>query len=131
MKTTRINPQSLLSTLWIFILFNIIFRDLHQFLAEGYIQDMIDLRLSEKSLLFYAFILEIPIAMVLLTRILMPKTNKWFNLIAASIMLIGLLFGLPSADLDDIFFTVVNMISLVAIGRIAILRLQPQNIRKE
>ena len=131
MKTTRINPQSLLSTLWIFILFNIIFRDLHQFLAEGYIQDMIDLRLSEKSLLWYAFILEIPIAMVLLTRILMPKTNKWFNLIAASIMLIGLLFGLPSADLDDIFFTVVNMISLVAIGRIAILRLQPQNIRKE
>lgn len=115
MTKNKIKPQTLLSTLWIFILFNMIFRDLHEFLADGYIEEMMSLKISETSLLFYGFILEIPILMVLLSRILNDKANKWVNLIAASIIMLGILSTLPSADMDDVFFTIINSAAFAAI----------------
>jgi len=35
MLKNQMNPQALLSTLWIFILLNMILRDLHEFPTEG------------------------------------------------------------------------------------------------
>ena len=40
MLTLPADRRPLLSSLWAFILFNMIFRDLHQFLAPGYIKQM-------------------------------------------------------------------------------------------
>ncbi len=115
----NIKPQMLLSTLWIFVLFNIIFRDLHQFLAKGFIEEMISQKISEPMALLYGVILEIPIVMVLLSRILSNTANKWSNVIAAGITILGILGTLPSADLDDIFFGVVKLIALITIIRVA------------
>ncbi|MBX2827505.1 MAG: hypothetical protein KTR22_05050 [Flavobacteriaceae bacterium] len=115
----KITSQTLLSTLWVFILFNMIFRDLHQLLAQGYIEEMMALEISNPAMLFYGIILEIPIAMVLLSRILKDKTNKWTNIVAASFVMLGTLSTLPSADWDDIFFVLVKLVAFLAIIRVA------------
>ena len=119
MKKRKIESQALLSTLWIFVLFNMIFRDLHQFANEGFIEELMSQKIKEELVLVFGFILEIPIAMVLLSRILNDKVNKWANTVASIITLLGLLSTLPSADMDDVFFTIVESAALFAIIVIA------------
>ena len=120
MRTDKLSPQSLLSTLWIFILFNMIFRDLHQFASEGFIQEIMNLKVSEVELLIYGVLLEIPISMVLLSRILKVKLNKWVNLFAAIISMLGLFSTIPQTDLDDLFFMAVQVVAYFFIIRTAL-----------
>lgn len=119
MKQNKINPQVILSTLWIFILFNIIFRDLHEFLNEGFVRELMTLQVTELEKLLYGVMLEIPIAMVLLSRVLNEKSNRWTNLAAGVMMLLGLLAGLTTADLDDVFFSCMNAAALLLVIRTA------------
>lgn len=119
MIKNKIKPQSLLSTLWIFVLFNMVFRDLHEFLKDGYIQEMMSLEITQEVALLYGGIAEIPIAMVVLARLLKNKINRWANAFAATITSLGLLSTIPSADMDDVFFTIMNMIALLSIIRVA------------
>ena len=111
----KINPRVLISTLWVVILFNMILRDLHEFPTEGYIENMISLHLSEELMLLFAFIVEIPILMIVLSRVLSNKANKWANVIAALLSIIGILYTLPKGQLDEIFFAIMNTGALVII----------------
>lgn len=115
MLKPKIEAQTLLSTLWIFILFNMILRDLHEFPTEGYVEELISLKLSEKVMLFYGFMVEIPILMVLFSRLLNDTANKWTNMLAASIALLGILSTLPAADMDDVFFAIISSAALLAV----------------
>lgn len=115
MSKNKINPRTLISTLWVFVLFNMILRDLHEFPTEGYVETLMSLKLSDEIMLLYAFIVEIPISMILLSRLLNDKANKWANLIAIVIASLGILSTLPSGDLDDLFFAIVNAGAFVAI----------------
>lgn len=115
----NIKPQTLLSTLWIFILFNMLLRDLHEFPTEGYIEELMTLKLSAPTMLLYGFIVEIPILMVLLSRILKDRVNKWANIVAASVAMLGIASTLPAADLDDIFFALINIGALLTVMRTA------------
>lgn len=118
MKQT-VSTTSLLSTLWIFVLLNIIFRDLHQLLNPIALQEMLTQKIPESQVLLFGIILEIPISMLLLCRILPTRVNKWANLIAAIITALGFLSTLPTADMDDMFFTLVKLIALIAIVYLA------------
>ncbi len=119
MKTSNIKSEVLLSTLWIVILFNMIIRDLHEFLREGYIEQMMSIGMSQEEVLLYGFIAQIPILMILLSRILAYKANKWYNTAASIITSLGLLSTLPKADMDDIFFVVVQNILLAVVLRVS------------
>ncbi|WP_299532802.1 DUF6326 family protein [Ulvibacterium sp.] len=119
MKSNKIEAQSLLSTLWIFVLFNMIFRDLHQFANKGFLKEIMSLDVSEELVLVFGFVIEVPILMVLLSRILKDKANKWTNIIAVSFTALGALSFVPSADLDDIFFMIMEFAAFMAIIRIA------------
>ena len=112
------NPV-LLSTMWIFILLNMIIRDLHQFLHSGYIQEMMQLSISEEAMLVFGIVAEVPLLMIVFSRILKPIPNKWANTFAAIIASLGLISTLPNADLDDLFFMVVQLISLIVVLRTA------------
>lgn len=118
----KIEPRTLISTLWIFILFNMILRDLHEFPTEGYIESMMNLKLSEEVMLFYAFIVEIPILMIVLSRILNNKANKWMNIIAVLFSILGTLYTLPTGHLDELFFAAINSAAFLIII-ITVLRL--------
>lgn len=109
------NANSLLSTLWIFVLLNMIFRDLHELAKKSYVEEILSSEIAEELLLLFGFILEIPILMVVLSRILNNKANKWANFFAVLVMIVGFLSTIPSADMDDIFFLMMQSAALVGI----------------
>ena len=119
MKDLKIDAPSLLSTLWIYVLLNMIFRDLHQFASPGFIEELMSLEVAEAYVLIFGIILEIPIIMVVLSRILRAKVNKWANIIAVGIFSLSMLSTLAGADMDDIFFMLMELLGFVAIIKIA------------
>ena len=114
------NPERLLSLLWAFILFNMIFRDLHQMLAPGYIDQMRGMQISEGSMLFYGFILELPILMMLLSNYLKPKTNRFANILVSLLVAGGIISTFFTADADDLFFGIIKLIALGLIFAVAL-----------
>jgi uncharacterized membrane protein YhaH (DUF805 family) len=124
MRKYKIEAQTLLSTLWIFVLFNIIFRDLHQLGKAGFIEEIMSgvvngVKLTDELALLGGFLAEIPILMVLLSRILDDKANKWANLIAGIITLVVFATAAPYADMDDVFHVVIEVVAILWIFRIA------------
>ena len=113
MKNYSLNPKALLSTLWIVVLFNILFRDIHELLNPNYFVNLEQLNVSQGQLILYALILEIPILMVLLSRVLPLKVNQWANGIAAALMTGGMLMTMIGGDSDDIFFGAANTLVLI------------------
>ena len=124
MKKYKIEPQTLLSTLWIFVLFNIIFRDLHQLGKPGFLEELMTgmvngIKITDELALIGGILAEIPISMVLLSRILNDKANKWANLIAGTITLVVFATAAPYADMDDVFHMVIEVAAILWIFRIA------------
>lgn len=94
------NKKDFLSTLWVFVTLNYLYCDLiglmDSNLLKQYFTGSVEGMVINEIFLFYAGILmEIPIAMVVLSKVLPKKTNCWANLTAASIKtlaMIGTLF---------------------------------------
>ncbi|MEO1919084.1 MAG: DUF6326 family protein [Paracoccaceae bacterium] len=106
---SKFDTRSLLSGLWLFVLLNIIFRDLHEFATATTIVEI-----TEELLLIGFVLVEIPIAMVLLSPILKYKINRWANIIAAVLTLAVTASALPG-DLDDNAFALIEIAALLVI----------------
>lgn len=124
MTNQKIKPQTLISTLWIFILLNMVFRDLHQLGKKGFLEEISSgivngVVISEELLLVGGILAEIPILMVLLSRILNHKANKWANIIAGTITLVVFATAIPSSDMDDIFHMIIEVAAILWIFQIA------------
>ncbi len=105
-----------LSTLWIFFLLNMIFRDIHEFVEPGFIEEIMTGTsngnpITEQMLLLGGVMIEVPIAMVLLSRLLPYRANRWANIIAAALY-ISLLVFFGTTDLDDTFHLIVEIAAL-------------------
>jgi len=117
--TAGIDRKVLFSTLWIFVLLNIIFRDIHEFATAEAIQEILTgvingRQITEELIFIGAFIVEIPIIMVLLSRVLKYSVNRWANIIAGVITFVVVVTG-ALTDLDDVFFVIVESVALIAI----------------
>jgi len=55
--------------------------------------------------------LEIPIAMIFLSRVLKYRANRWANIIAAAIT-IAFVVGMGSTDLHYIFFATIEVVCM-------------------
>ena len=113
----------LLSTLWIFVILNMIFLDVHAFFKPGFIAEIMTgvvngTQMTPGLLLIGAILVEIPIAMVLLSRVLKYKTNRWANIIVSIITMFGILNNI-SSDPDKIFFGTIMIITLLYIVQYA------------
>jgi hypothetical protein len=105
------------STLWMFYLFNVIFRDIHEFVEPGFIEQIMTgtfngMQITEELLLFGGFVAAVPISMVLLSRLLPYGANRWANIIAAVITLGFEINNGTTTDLDDTFHMVFEMAAL-------------------
>ena len=76
---------------------------------------------SEKSepvykglLLLGGIMAEVPISMVLLSRVLKYRINRWTNIFAGTVM-IAFVINNGARDLDDVFFITIGIISLLMI----------------
>jgi len=109
-----------LSTLWIVVLFNMLFRDIHEFARTGFLEEMLAMtsngaQISEGLLLAAAVVLEIPIIMIFLTQVLNVKVNRWANLIAAVFMLVAIISNNLAPDLDDLFYVAFECVALLLV----------------
>ena len=115
-KNIGTDTKATLSTLWIFLLFNITFHHLHDFFRPGLLEEMMTgivdgNQVTDELILVGSIMMEIPIAMVLLSRILNYRVNRWLNIIAGTIA-ISLIIGTGVKDLDDIFFAIIEVVSV-------------------
>lgn len=110
----KIETSTLLSSLWLFTLLNIIFRDIHELAKKSHLEEILATEVSEVLLFVAGFVIEIPIAMVLLSLLLVRKILRPINLIAALIISAGML-SFPPTDLDDVFFLIIQLLAMVAI----------------
>jgi hypothetical protein len=73
-----------LSMLWVFVLFNFLYADVMALFDAGLPQGV----MTAEALLAASFLMEIPIAMIVLSRVLRPRPNRWANMIAGAVMAI-------------------------------------------
>lgn len=112
----------ILSTLWIFVLFNYLYCDVVALMDPKLLKQFMTgnvggIHFTEGFLLGAAILMEIPIAMVLLSRVLNYKANRWANIIAGSIMTVvqlSSLFG-SSPAIYYIFFSFIEIASTLFI----------------
>lgn len=112
----NIDKKVLFSTLWIFVTLNYLYCDLIGLmdanLLQQYLTGSIDgLVLDESFLLMAAILMEIPIAMVLLSRILKYKANRWANISAAllkTMVMISTLF-IGTTTIYYTFFAIIEI----------------------
>jgi hypothetical protein len=119
-KITTLDRKAKLSTLWIFFLLNVIFRDLHELFRPGFLEEMMTgivngVPVTEQTLLLGGILMEIPIAMVLLSRVLEYRANRLANIVAAGVLSIAFIFGNGPKDLDDIWFLAIEVVTLLLI----------------
>ena len=116
--------QTLLSTLWIFVILNIFARDIHELGRPGMLEQVMSgvvdgVVVTEGLMLLGGIMFEVFIVMVVLSQVLKYKINRCVNMIMGLIAIGIVVITNLSPDLDNIFFMVIEMIALVAIIVIA------------
>jgi hypothetical protein len=108
--------KALFSTLWIFAMLNYFYCDYLSNLDAGVLKGLLDgkvagMAVNSTFMLSAAILMEIPTAMVLLSRVLPYRFNRWANIIAGLIMTlvqISSLFVGTSPTPHYIFYTVIE-----------------------
>jgi Family of unknown function (DUF6326) len=109
--------KALLSTLWVFVMFNYLYCDVIGLMDPGLLKQFMagnvgGMQINQGFLLGAAILMEIPISMVLLSRILKYGANRWANIIAGVMMTAvqasSLFFG-SSPTIYYMFFSVIEI----------------------
>lgn len=114
----KLDTKVLLSTLWIFVLINMIYADIIGMLRPGYIEllNQMSQKLSSSTILIFSVLMEIPILMILLSRILSINFNKIANYIAVPISIVYVIFGgLDNPPVSYIFFATIEISTMAFI----------------
>ncbi|MBU2877129.1 DUF6326 family protein [Aliiglaciecola lipolytica] len=118
--------KQFLSVLWIFLSVNYIYCDIfslhHAETLKGFIAGEIGgMKLTEEFLLSFAFIMQIPMAMIVLSRVLVFRINKYLNIVAAlitgSIQSYTLYMG---GTLHYVFFSIIEISTAILILYLAV-----------
>ena len=117
-RINRLEKKALLSALWLFVLFNFIFRDLHEIVKAEFLADALNgiydgREVTDAMFLLGGIIVEVPILMMLMAWVLPVQANRWANVIVAP--LFGLLLIGTPGDLDDYFHIGLMLIALAII----------------
>ena len=89
----KMDPKVLFSVLWIFLAVNYIYRDILSNMEPGTLQGYLagtvgEITITQEFLLAGALMMEIPFAMIFLSRVLKGAANRWANIIAAILMVV-------------------------------------------
>ena len=121
----KLNPKVVLSTLWIFAMFNYIYADLFgvhyneilqpEFMAEYMTGNMGAIQITEGFALTTAILMETAIAMVLLSRVIKYGANRWANIIVGLLHTVVVAASLFSGNLTY-FYAFFATIEIVCTG---------------
>ena len=90
-KTTETKDRKvILSTLWIFAMFNYLYADILTLMDSEVLNELMtgymgSVHITQEFLLLGAILMETAIAMVLLSRVLKYKVNRWANIIVGAL----------------------------------------------
>ena len=110
-ETAKMDIKVKLSTLWIVVMFNMAFADILSFMLEYSTGHLPEIQATQGLMLIAAIVLEIPIAMIFLSRVLKYGANRWANIIAGIITILFVIGG-GSTYLHYIFFATVEVLCL-------------------
>src|SRR5688500_1600444 len=120
------SERSLLSTLWIFVMLNYLYADvitlMDPTMLSGFLQGQVGpIRLTPKFLLGAAVMMEVPIAMTLLSRVLPWRANRIANLGAAAFktVVVGASLFVGTSTAYYWFFALIEIATTIAIFAIA------------
>lgn len=108
----------LLSILWIFVLINMIYADIIGMLRPGYLEllDRMSKQLDSGTVLVFSVLMEIPILMILLSRILPKQRNRIANFVAVPISILYVIFGgLDDPPVSYLFFGSIELLAMIYI----------------
>lgn len=121
-KTESMAIKEKISILWIVVMFNMAFADICSFMIPGSLNSIITgntpFEITQEIMLIFAILLEIPIAMIFLSRVMKYTANRWANIIASVITIIFVIGG-GSAYLHYYFFATIEVVSMLLIIRFA------------
>ena len=121
------NQKQLLSTLWIFLLGNYLYCDVLSLMDPKFLRVMLaggppGMPMTESFLLGAGILMEIPIAMLLVSRVVGERTNRWLNMIAGTVMglvQIGSLFFGTGPTAHYWFYSAIEVATAFAIVVVA------------
>lgn len=111
------NMRVRLSILWVFLTLNYLYADVFSIMEAPVLQELLTgsvggIQVTQEFLLGASFLMEIPMAMVVLSRLLSYRANRWANIIAGAIMALvqiaSLFFGYEPTY-HYIFFSIVEI----------------------
>lgn len=113
------NERFKLFSIWLFILFNIVFRDIHQMTLKSHLEMLLTgyyngVEVTDVIMLFGAIVVNIPIAMLMVSLYTKYSINRLINLVVGCLMPFILLTS-PPTDLDDYFHLGVELLALFSI----------------
>jgi hypothetical protein len=119
--------EQLLSLLWIFLTVNFIFCDVFTLMYSEELRKILsgkigEMEITQEFLLTFALIMEIPMLMIILSRVVKRKINRILNVVFSLLLIIVQAGSLTADDnsLHYIFFSIVEISTLIAIVWLAI-----------
>ncbi len=112
-----------ISTLWVVVMFNILAADILSFIQPGFLAEVMtgmagEIQITSEFLLVAAVMLEIPIVMIFLSRVLPLRAARLANLGAVATTAAFVIFG-GSPSLHYVFFVFVEIVAMLLIARYA------------
>lgn len=119
-----LDKRAKLSSLWVFIFLNMIFRDLHQLGHPGFIEEIMTgvvngVQVTDGLMLIGGIMIAVPLLMIPLIQFLTFKANRLTNLVMGVLQIVSVIGVNRAPDLDDIFFAVIELVALLLILRLA------------
>ena len=119
--TTTLDIKTKLSTLWIVVMFNMAYADILSLYIPGIHKELAAFAGNtpiSQLMLMGSVVLEIPILMIFLARILKPGVNRWANIIAGGLMIlfvVGAEIGNDLVKPHYLFIALVEVLCLLFI----------------
>lgn len=128
--------KSLLSLLWILLSLNYIYCDVFSLMNPAELKQILtggagSIQITQGFLLAFAFIMEIPLVMIVLSKVLSFHLNRWLNIGApvfmAAIQVWSLFFTGSAPTLHYTFFSIIEIGCCVLIAVLALTWKKPEN----
>ena len=109
------NMKSTISMLWVFVILNMMYADVLALMdpTSAIRTRMVGTPVSPGFLLVGAILMETAIAMVILSRLLPYKANRWVNTFVAAVNIFAVVTG--GHGLYYVFFAAVEVLSMLLI----------------
>ena len=116
------DKKIVLSTLWIFLTVNFVFCDVFTLMHSEDLRKILTgnvdgIQMSQQFLLGFAFIMEIPMLMILVSRVLRHPSNRILNVVFSVLLAIVQIWSLTAGGntMHYWFFSIIEIATLISI----------------